>query len=170
MDTTERVRDLVTPVVEAAQVELYDVELDGGVLRILLDRPGGIDIGEIGRLTREISHLLDEADPIAGPFTLEVSSPGLERPLRTPTHFARAVGELVNLKLKPGAGTDRRLRATVVAADEDGITVTPAGSDGDTRRVAYGDISRARTVFEWGPAPKPGRPTTPSAKKKAAHP
>ncbi len=170
MDTAERVRELVAPVVEAAGVELYDVELAGGILRILLDRSGGIDIGEIGRLTREISHLLDEADPIAGPFTLEVSSPGLERPLRTPAHFARAVGELVNLKLKPGAGGERRLKATVESADDEAVTLSMADGETEPRRVAYEDISRARTIFEWGPAPKPGRPATPSAKKKAAQP
>ncbi len=170
MDTVERVRALVVPVLEGADLELYDLELSGGSLRVLVDRPGGVDIDAIGRASRAISNLLDEEDPISGPFTLEVSSPGLERPLRTAAHFAAAVGEVVNLKLKPGAGAERRLKGTVSAVDGDTITVVAAGAEADPHRIALADISRARTVFEWGPAPKPGRPATPSAQQKAAKP
>lgn len=149
MDTATRIRELVAPVVADQGADLYDVEFTGGTLRITIDRPaGGVDIDVIGRVTRAISHLLDEVDPIAGQYTLEVSSPGLERPLRRPEHFQRALGTTVAVKTRPGVEGDRRVSGTLVAADDEGFAV-------DDRRFAYGDVERARTVFEWGPTPKP---------------
>lgn len=175
MDTAERMHQLVAPLLVEAEVDLYDLEFAGGVLRITVDRPGGVDIGTIGSLTRSVSRLIDETDPIPGQFTLEVSSPGLERPLRTPAHFARSVGEVVAIKTRAGVPGDRRATGTLVAADDHGIELAPAGAEpGETRRLAFDDLERARTVFEWGPAPKPGGPraggpkTSPSAKKKKA--
>jgi ribosome maturation factor RimP len=178
MDTTTRVRLLVAPLVEASDATLYDLELANGVLRVTVDRPGGVDIGTIGSLTREISRMLDVEDPIAGQYTLEVSSPGLERPLRTAEHWAGAVGSLVNVKTRAGVDGDRRIKAVVLEAGPDTVTLAPEGADpGVTRVLAIDDVERARTVFEWGPAPKPGSPKkpgspstsgTPSSKKKAA--
>ena len=85
-------------------------------------------------------------------------SPGLERRLRTPRHFARAVGESVKIKLTAAAGNardgERRLEGEIAAADDDGVTLRTGSGD---ERLAYDDIDRARTVFEWGPAPKPGK-------------
>lgn len=177
MDTTTRVRLLIEPLVDEAGVALYDLEYTGGVLRITVQRDGGVDIGVIGKLTRDISRMLDEEDPMPGQYTLEVSSPGLERALRTPEHFAGAVGSVVALKTKPGVEGDRRVKGTLVSVE--GTTATVAPSDaapGRTRVLELDDIERARTVFEWGPAPKPGSGSKPgaapksssSAKKKAA--
>ena len=172
MDTATRVRELVAPAVAAAGAELYDVELAGGVLRITLDRPGGVDIGVIGTVTRAVSRLLDEADPIPGEYTLEVTSPGLERPLRTPEHFVRAVGATITVKTRPGVAGDRRVKGVLVAADDHGFTVRPEGTpapegasevSGADRTIAHGEVERVRTVFDWGPAPKPGK--GPAAKK-----
>ena len=171
METAERIRVLVAPLVEAAAVDLYDLEYAGGVLRVTVDKDGGLDIGVIGKLTRQISHLLDEEDPIAGEYTLEVSTPGLERALRSPEHFAKAVGSTVAVKTRPHTGGDRRIKGALVAADDDSITIHPDGAEPDaTRQVALADIERARTVFEWGPSPKPGgkTPTSSSAKQKKA--
>ena len=150
--TADRVRDLIVPLVEAADLEVYDLDLNGGVLQVLVDREGGADIDAIARLSRSISHALDEDDPIDGHYTLEVSTPGLERPLRTPDHFARATGMTVKVKTKPGTEGDRRLEGTIAAADDD--TVTVQGSDGTPRTLHYDEIERARTTFEWGGAPK----------------
>lgn len=177
MDTTTRVRQLVEPLVADADASLYDLEYAGGVLRVTLQKDGGVDIGTIGKVTRSISRMLDEEDPIAGQYTLEVSSPGLERPLRTPEHFAGAVGSLVALKTRAGVEGDRRAKGVLLAADAETATVAPADADpGSARVIALADIERARTVFEWGPTPKPGtgsKPgapakTSPSSKKKAA--
>ena len=152
--TADRVRDLIVPLVEAADLEVYDLDLNAGVLQVLVDREGGADIDAIARLARSISHALDEHDPIEGHYTLEVSTPGLERPLRTPDHFARAAGTTVKVKTKPGTEGDRRLEGTIASADED--TVTVQGADGTRRTLRYDEIERARTTFAWGPGPKPG--------------
>ncbi|HYI60921.1 MAG TPA: ribosome maturation factor RimP [Acidimicrobiales bacterium] len=174
MTTTERVQALAEPVCAAEGVELVDVEMDAGVLRVTVDRDGGLDLDVISTLTRRLSRLLDDEDPVPGRYTLEVSSPGLERRLRTPAHFRRAVGEQVSLRTAPGTEAGRRLRGALVAADDDGVTVRVGeGDDAPTHTIRHDQIERARTVFEWGPAPRPGGPkppTPPSARKKATKP
>lgn len=159
MTVADRVRDLVLPLLADREIDLYDIEMAGPVLKVVIDRDGGLDLGVVADATRAVSRALDEADPIAGAYTLEVTSPGLERRLRTPQHFVRAVGETVKVKLVAGADDDRRVAGVLAAADDDGITVrTGHGDDGAPveRRLAYADIDRARTVFEWGPGAKPG--------------
>src|SRR3546814_5125530 len=113
MAAADRVHEIIAPLVEAAGLDLYDLELAGGVLRVLVDREGGADIDAISKLTRATSRALDEHDPIAGSYTLEVSTPGLERPLRTPQHYAGAVGTTVKVKTRPGTEGDRRAEGTV---------------------------------------------------------
>jgi ribosome maturation factor RimP len=151
--TVERVRAVVEPVVAAADLELYDVELAGPILRVLVDTEGGVDLAVLGEVTRAVSEALDADDPLPGRYTLEVSSPGLERRLRTPAHFAAALGKKVRVRTVAGTEGERRVEGTLSAADDDGVTV--ATDEGD-RRLAYDEVERAKTVFEWGPAPKPG--------------
>jgi ribosome maturation factor RimP len=170
MAVVDRVRELVLPLLAEREMELYDLEVAGPVLKVVVDRPGGLDLDALAGATRAVSRALDDADPIAGTYTLEVTSPGLERPLRTPQHYARAVGESVKVKLVAGAADDRRLAGELVAADDDGITIRTGVDDAGVpvdRRVAYADIDRARTVFEWGPAEKPGGPRRPGHGKRA---
>jgi ribosome maturation factor RimP len=156
MTVSDRVRDIVLPLLADRDLDLYDVEMAGPVLKVVVERPGGLDLDALSDATRAVSRALDEADPIAGSYTLEVTSPGLERTLRTPSHFAGAVGETVKVKVVADAaeaGGDRRVAGVLAAADDDGITVR-TGDDEDApveRQVRYGDIERARTVFEWGP-------------------
>ena len=164
--TVDRVREVIVPLLADLDVELYDVELIGGSLRVTLDRPGGIDVDAITRATRAISAALDEADPVPGAYTLEVSSPGLERQLRTPEHFQGAVGEDVKVKTRAGVEGDRRAEGRLSAVDDG--TVTIELDDGATRTLSIDDIERARTVFEWGPAPKPGKQSTSSKSSKSS--
>jgi ribosome maturation factor RimP len=145
-DTAERVSALVTPLLQARGHELYDVVHGGATLQVFVD--GTFDLEEIGALTREISAALDDADPIDGRYTLEVSSPGLERTLRTPRHFASAIGERVKVKTTPDVDGERRVEGTLESADADGIVV-------GGRRLGHADIERARTVFVWGTTEKP---------------
>ena len=159
-----RVQELIEPILSASGVELVDVDLRAGVLAISVDRPGGIDLEAVSQVASSISAVLDEHDPVPGRYTLEVSSPGVERPLRTPEHFRRFVGTTVTVKTVPGVDGERRITGPLDAADDDGISV--AG-----RRLRYEDIERARTVFEWGPTPKLGgapQRTKKPPKKKAA--
>ena len=158
MSVADRVRDLVLPLLDDRQLDLYDVELQGPVLRVVVDnppgRPGGLDLDVLADATRAVSRALDDADPIPGRYTLEVTSPGLERTLRRPEHFERAVGETVKVRTVVGVDDERRVEGQLAAADETGITVRTGVADDGTaseRRLAYDDIERARTVFEWGP-------------------
>jgi ribosome maturation factor RimP len=149
MSAGERVRGLIEPLLAEQGLEVVDVEQPGATLRITVDRVegGGIDLETIANASEVVSAALDRADPIPGRYTLEVSSPGVERALRTPAHFCRHVGATVALKTRPGTEGDRRVEGTLEAADEAGIIV--AG-----RTVAYADIERAHTVFSWGGAAK----------------
>jgi len=160
-----RVRSLVTPIVTDLGLDLYDLELRGGTLRITLDTPvgtdGGVLLDSLSLASRLVSKELDAHDPIPSRYTLEVTSPGVERTLRTPEHFARAAGQEVSLRLSDVDADQRRLRGTIVAADEHGVTVDV---DGERRTIAYPQIDKARTVFEWGPTPKPGSPKPGSPK------
>ena len=154
LNVSERVRALVEPPLAATDLELVDVEHNGSVLRVTVDRPGGVDLDTISTASRLVSEELDRHDVVPGRYVLEVSSPGVERPLRTPAHFQRFVGTTVAVRTRPGTDGDRRVEGVLEAADESGVVV--AG-----RALSYGDIERARTVFAWGPSPK--RPTTAKA-------
>jgi ribosome maturation factor RimP len=163
--TADRVRELVAPLITQPDVVLYDVEYTGGTLRVVLDRPGGVDMATITEVTRAVSSALDEADMLAGSYTLEVSSPGLERALRTPEHFAGAIGREVRLKLRPGVEGDRRVGGVLSAADESTVTITDAS--GADRSVHIEDITKANVHVDWAPPPKPGSSAAKAAKRPA---
>jgi ribosome maturation factor RimP len=164
MVDVDTIAQALAPAVSELGLDLYDVELSGSgrarILRVMVDREGGVDLDAIAAATQAVSPLLD-APPldavIAGPYALEVSSPGLERPLRTPVHFARAVGETVSVKRRAGDGNGaQRVRGVVTASDLDGfdLALDDGGAERGTERIAYGDVTQARTVFEWGKEPK----------------
>jgi len=158
----DRIQAIIEPVLADLGLELYDLEHGGGSLRVTVDREGGVDMEALAQATRLLSRELDRTDPLPGAYTLEVSSPGLERPLRRPEHFRRAVGTTVSVRTHGRVDGARRVQGTLRAADDDGITVDVEpdrpGAPLVARRLAYGEIERARTVFTWGPAPKPGGP------------
>ena len=170
MSVVDAVRELVAPLLDDKGIELVDIEANRGLVRIYIDQPGGVDLEVLTDATEVISRSLDEADPVPGSYTLEVSSPGLERPLKTPEHFQRFVGSDVSVRARARAGEagERRLKGLLALADEEGIAVET--DDGVTERVAYHDIERARTVFEWGPAPKPGKAPKKPKKKRTPTP
>lgn len=145
---SDRIRDVVAPVLASRDLALYDVEMHSTLVRVVVDRPGGVDLEALGEATRAVSRALDDADPIAHRYTLEVSSPGVERPLRTSEHFVGAVGETVKVKTADELDGQRRFEGVLVAADDAGITIRTG--EGPELTLGYGDIARARTVFEWG--------------------
>ena len=155
---TDELFALLQPAVSAADLELVDVELRSGVLLVTVDRTGGVDLEALTDANRSLSTVLDDLDPIPGTYTLEVSSPGVERTLRTPAHFVKAIGETVTVKTRPQVPGDRRLRGELLAADADGLELAVEGSAEGRMRLAYSDIDRARTVFVWGPEPRPSGP------------
>jgi ribosome maturation factor RimP len=154
-----KVAGLVAPMAEALGLQIYDIDYSGGTLRVVLDtppgQPAGVNLDDLSLVTRQLGRELDHSDPVPGRYTLEVTSPGLERTLRRPEHYAPVNGS-------------RRLQGQLVAATSSAVTVR----DGDTlvdTEVAIADIERARTVFEWGAAEKPGKaPKKATSKKKSS--
>jgi ribosome maturation factor RimP len=163
----DKVALLVQPMATDLGLEIYDIDYSGGVLKVVLDTPpggpSGVSLDSIALVTRLLGRELDHSDPIPGRYTLEVTSPGLERTMRRPEHFAREVGKVVNVRLHAAVNGTRRVQGLLAAANENVITVR--GESG-TVDISLSDIERARTVFEWGPAPKPGK--KPSGKKSSA--
>lgn len=146
-EVTERVRGLVAPSLEEAGLELFDVELAGSVLRVTVDRDGGVDLDAISEATQRVSAVLDRQEDagdeiVPGRYLLEVSSPGVERPLRRPAHFQRAVGSTVTVKLRASVEGERRVEGVLEAAGDHAMTV-------GGRTIPYDDIERARTRFVW---------------------
>lgn len=154
----EAVRAAVEPALRALDLDCYDVEIAGGsaarTLRVSVTREGGVDLEAITEATRCVSPIVDELDLLGVAYTLEVSSPGLERPLRRPEHFAAARGSEVSLKVRVD-GSLRRVHGVLGSADENGLVVIDEAGAGT--RFEYADVERARTVFAWGP---PRRPAT----------
>jgi ribosome maturation factor RimP len=131
--------------------ELVDLELGGGgcarVVRVYLDRPpeaGGLDIDTLAAANPWVEAAVEAANPFAGPYTLEVSSPGIDRPLRTREHFARFVGEAVHLVTEPLEGRRSWTGELVGADDADGICWVRLGIDGLEHRIPLGMIRKAR--------------------------
>lgn len=149
----ESFTDLVLPITDDFQCELVDVDYNNGVMKVVIDQPGGLISQSLVEVTKAISRMIDAEDPIPGRFTLEVTSPGVERPLKKPEHFHRSVGEELSIKTTPDVDGERRIDGVLLASDELGITVSTAAGE---RTLRYGEIRSARTVFGWGPTPKPG--------------
>ncbi len=153
------VRAAAEPVLSSLGLELVDVEVVGSgrarTLRLTVDREGGIDLDTLAEANRPVLDALDAVEALPGPYTLELSSPGLERPLRRPAEFRRFVGTTISVKSHDTVAGARRHRGLLVEADDDGIALEV---DGEHRRFSYDAIASARTVFEWGPAPKPTGP------------
>jgi len=141
---------LIRPVIEGSGLELVDVafrrESGRRVLRVVVDREGGVDVDTIAELAEKVSRRLDVEGFAPGPYALEVSSPGIERSLKLPRDFARRVGD--NVKVKTATPIEGRTNITgeLVSADDDGIAVAAAGGE---LRVRYADIASARTVVDW---------------------
>ncbi len=152
MAVVDRVDELAAPLCRRVGVDLLDVEYEGGVIRLTVDHPDGVGMDAIAEVTREVSRALDHEDPVSGSYTLEVTSPGLERPLKRPGHFEMAVGCQVAVKTQPWVDGERRVAGVLEVADPDGICIRMA--DGTSRRLAHDQVLKARTVFDWTPEPK----------------
>ena len=157
----DRVSTLILPIVTDLGLELYDVEYQGGILRVVVDTPtggpSGVNMESIALITRLISREFDHSDPVPGHYTLEVTSPGLERSLRVPRHFIREVGKVVAIRLTAAVNGVRRAQGVLLSADDNNIVVRlndKSTTEITEMTIGYDMIDRARTVFEWGPTPK----------------
>jgi ribosome maturation factor RimP len=115
-------------------------------VRLFIDRQPGVGLEDCEHVSREVSALFDVADPVPTAYTLEVSSPGLDRVLRTPAHFARFVGRRVKIELRAPRDGRRRFTGPLLGADAAGVQLNV---DGQTVALAQEDIGRARLVPEW---------------------
>ena len=163
---------LAEPLAAESGCALYDVQWRGGTLVVLATALDGGPVGvdALSGLSRRLSAALDAADMIDGRYVLEVSSPGLERRLRRPEHFAGAVGE--RAVIRTSGPTRRRIVGEILEADGTAVSVrveevsgsaaagradqpeTDRPGVGETLSVPFGDIAKARTTFEWGAQPR----------------
>lgn len=157
--TASAVRELIEPTVTELGYNIWDVEYvkEGADmhLRITIDSEDGIDIDDCEKVHRAIDPLIDEADPIEESYLLEVSSPGIERRLRTPEHFLACIGETVNLKLFAPIERDERTKskqiiAPMTAFDPETKNVTVEDGTESGLIVPWSLISRANIWYDFG--------------------
>lgn len=152
----DRLASLIEPVVTASGYDLEAVSVSQagrrGLVRVVVDGDDGVALDDVAALSKAISAALDEHDGLMGraPYTLEVTSPGVDRPLTLPRHWRRAVGRLVRVEVDG----ERPFQGRVVAAGEDGVDLHV---DGERRRVGYGVMRSARVQVEFH-SPSGGQP------------
>ena len=142
----QRVRDVLEPVVTAAGFDFEDVSIAAAgrrsVVRVVVDRDGGIDLDAVAEVSRAVSRALDDSDLMgSSPYTLEVTSPGVDRPLTEPRHWRRAQGRLVRVSAAGAQITGRVTGAAETYVDLD--------VDGVARRLSYGDLGPGHIQVEF---------------------
>jgi ribosome maturation factor RimP len=147
----KRLAELIEPVVAAAGMDLESVRMTVAgrrrLLRVVVDGDDGVSLDDAADVSREISALLDEGNALGEvPYTLEVSSPGVDRPLTEPRHWRRAVGRLVKVKVAGESAVEGR----ILAADADGVTLDLAGG---ARRFGQGELGPGAIQIEFGRIP-----------------
>ncbi|MFG2136334.1 ribosome maturation factor RimP [Streptomyces sp. NPDC048650] len=155
MSTTqsERLRGLLEPLVAARDLDLEEIEVTPAgrrrVLRIVVDSDDGVQLDDCAAVSREVSQALDDSDVMGGaPYTLEVTSPGADRPLSELRHYRRATGRLIKAQLHEGG----ELIARIVSVDDAGLDLEVPGVKGrkpTARRVEFDEIARARVELEF---------------------
>ena len=155
MKTATDIWTVLEPYLAAERLELDDLEVvgsgQGRVLRVVVDGEG-VDIDRLADVSRGISRLLDAESDLDDPYQLEVTSPGLERKLRRPAHYAKSVGREVVAKTKQGE-QKRTVRGVITDANDRTFTVE---ADEGAEVLDFEDVLTAKTVFRWEKAPKPG--------------
>jgi ribosome maturation factor RimP len=149
--TNEELNELLAPLIADLGLELVGIEFrshaGGAMLRVYIDEPErGVTIDDCERASREISALLDVNDPISSRYTLEVSSPGLERPLFTLEHFTRFLGEQVKVGVNLPLDGRRRFQGRIASVDGDRITID---QDGTPVEIAHANIAKANLVPDY---------------------
>jgi ribosome maturation factor RimP len=144
--TVGHLQDILEPGAQALGLEIVAVELSGNessILRVYIDQPSGVTVEDCAKASRQFGAILDVADPISSRYTLEVSSPGMDRPLAKPEHFKQVIGERVKIKMTVLVEGRRRFTGELVDADE--LTAT-VNVDGVESTLAFADMDRARLV------------------------
>lgn len=146
----DKIRALASPVAEGFGLELVDVtftsEFGRRILRIYIDKPEGVTVDDCERVSREMSTLLDVEDPIPQNYNLEVSSPGLDRPLKTEKDFVRFIGRRARIRSKEALDGRRNFKAVIDGAGDGQVSVTDF--DGKKFTIAISNIDRAKLEIE----------------------
>ncbi|MGE0081262.1 MAG: ribosome maturation factor RimP [Thiohalomonadaceae bacterium] len=150
MARAERLEQLIEPAIVALGYELVGVEYKPqgrhSLLRVYIDRPEGITVDDCERVSHQVSGVLDVEDPIQGQYTLEVSSPGLERPLFRPAHYERFAGSEVQLRLKVPVEGRRKFKGRLLGLRDDAVVLE---ADGVERVFPLADVEYAHLVPDW---------------------
>lgn len=144
--TVPHIDELLQPGAEALGYELVAVELTGGdvsIVRIYIDSPDGITVTDCSKASRQFSAIMDVEDPISNRYTLEVSSPGMDRPLAKPNHFKEVVGSEVKIKMATLVNGRRRFTGELVEATDEFAVVEV---DGEQTELLYDEMDKARIV------------------------
>lgn len=143
-DLKEKLWELLELPILKKKMELVDIEWRreraGWVLRLYIDKPGGVTIGDCAKISELVGHLLDKEDLIHHPYNLEVSSPGIERPLKTKEHFERFKGEKAKITLKNPLAGRRNLVGTILGIKEDFLELS---AEGKVWEIALSNIKKA---------------------------
>jgi len=147
----KRLAGLIEPVIAGVGMDLESVRMTVAgrrrLLRIVVDSDHGVNLDDAADVSREVSAVLDESNALGDvPYTLEVSSPGVDRPLTEPRHWRRAAGRLVKVKVTGEGAVEGR----VLAADADGVTLDLAGR---MRQLGYGELGAGSVQIEFGRIP-----------------
>lgn len=146
----DKLLELLAPEVAALGYELVELDAPGaggaGTLRLYIDREEGITVDDCERVSHRVSGVLDVEDPIPGHYVLEVSSPGLDRPLRTEAHFRRQLGHLAKVVLAPGRPGRRRYKGRIAGVEAGELVLEV---DGEQVTLALSEIESARLVPEF---------------------
>lgn len=151
-EEAQRVRDLAAGLADDLELDLVDVEVKGGgssrLVRITVDRKGGVDLATCQEVSRELSALLDRDDPVKGRYALEVTSPGTDRPLRDRAAFDRVEGRdvLVHRRAERDDAPPAEVRGAVARAEEDAVVLDVEGQD---VRIPYAEIVKAKQTLPW---------------------
>ncbi len=143
----DRLIKLLEPVAAAEGLDLEDVTITPAgkrrLLRVIVDGDGGVSLDKVADVSQMVSQTLDDSDVMGGsPYVLEVTSPGVDRPLTEPRHWRRAKGRLVKADLRDGASVEGR----VLGADDDGVEISV---DGSPRRCGWDELARGRVQVEF---------------------
>ncbi len=154
MEIRDKVIALIEPLFAEHGLELVDVEHrregHGQVLRLLVDRDGGVDLDSLSRLSRECSDLFDGEETIPGSYTLEVSSPGIHRPLRKPAHFERYLGKKVRVRCHAPVNNQRNFLGVLEAVTARGVALQVDG--GHSAEIEFANIDKANYEHEFSAA------------------
>lgn len=146
----ERLTKLVEPLVESLGYELLLLEFSpqgrSALLRLYLDAAGGVTLGDCESVSREVAALLDVEDPIKLPYQLEVSSPGMDRPLTRPAHFARFAGRKARVELEVPLNGQRRFVGVIAGVNGEAVRLMV---DKGELQLAFSAISRARLIPDY---------------------